>query len=76
MRTLSNKIYLWKLYGSEHQTQELLTRIPENAVYDLSKLPTEKLRTEWSEYIHHEMKYKSISTVYGERQYFHKLQMA
>ena len=68
---MENKIYLnqYDTYWKASEKHKKL--MGSNPVYDLSKMPTEKMQEEARNFIVKRLEEKSIMTVYGERTEYH-----
>lgn len=72
-RKMDDKIYLRELYGLDEMPKNMVRIIGRNPYYDLTSLPSPKLREEISNFIRYRSKQIGINMMYSDRQYFHKV---
>jgi len=70
---MEEQIDLWALYNAADVDEKTRRNIGRNHYYDLSQLPTKKMKEEFKDYLLYRSKQVTVYSFYGERQYFKKL---
>lgn len=70
---MQDRIDLWELYNIAEVDEKIRKYIGRNHYYDLSELPTKKMKEEFTDYILYHSNQVKAFTLYGERQHFKKL---
>lgn len=70
---MNDRIYLWDLFDKEATPETQKKTIPKNPYYDLSPIPSSKVREEMTAFIKWRSTQVCAARVYSDRQYYKKL---
>ncbi len=70
---MNDRIYLWDLFNKEETAEAQKKMIPKNPYYDLSLIPSPKVKEEMTAFIKWRSTQVCAARVYSDRQYYKKL---
>lgn len=70
---MNDRIYLWDLFDKAETPETQKKMLPENPYYDLSPIPSPKVREEMTAFIKWRSTQVCAARVYSDRQYYKKL---